>query len=751
VTTDAESSLAELLRTWRERALLTQEQLARRTGLGVRTIRRLESDSLRRPRKDSMRLLADALELTGTERAQLIAAARGGPAEPGRPRLKQLPADVAGFTGRTRQLKEMDGLLAGYGTATTMVISAIAGTAGVGKTALALHWAHRVADRFPDGQLYVNLRGYDPSGAPVEPGTAIRGFLEALEVPPPRIPAEPGAQSAMFRSLVADKRLLVVLDNARDAEQVRPLLPGGPRCVTVVTSRDKLTGLVATEGAQPFVLDQLSTVEAKDLLTRRVGTDRAAAEPEAVDEIIGRCERLPLALAVVAARAATESAPLATFAAELREAGQRLDPFATGDAASDLRAVFSWSYQGLGAPAARLFRLLGLHPGPDASAAAAASLAGLPPRQAARLLDELTRAHLVTEHRPRRYAGHDLLRAFAREQAEAVGAGTEAAGAVHRVLEHYLHTAYAAALQLHPLRKRFELPPPLTGVTPETFGTDEDARGWFAAEHAVLLAAVDLAAAAGHDLLCYRLAWCLTDYLDWRGHWQEWAAVQQIGLRAAERLGDPTGQALAHRGIAGASARRGDYDTAAGHLLRALDIVGEHGTAADQAQVRANLGTVYLRQGRYDDALRHELRALDLCREAGDRVGEADELGSVGWAYARSGQYPLAVRYGREALALQRELGNREGQAAVLDSLGYALHHVGEYSEAASCFEQAIELCRLLANRYYEAFSLDHLGDTRFAAGDPGAARAAWQQAARILDELGHPDVEQVKAKLASG
>jgi hypothetical protein len=304
------------------------------------------------------------------------------PAQPLAQLPAQLPADVRGFVGRVDQLAALDAIADTVGAEpTAVVISAIAGTAGAGKTALAVHWAHRVADRFPDGQLYVNLRGFDP-GRTLDPADAIRAFLDALGVPPQRIPTGRDAMAALYRSRLADKRMLVLLDNARDADQVRPLLPGAPGCLVLVTSRNRLTSLIATAAAHPVPLDLFTTAEARDLLTHRLGHLRATTEPDAVDLLITRCARLPLALAIVAARGATNShTPLTTLATELADARTRLDTLADAEPATDLRAVFSWSYTTLSRPAARLFRLLGLHPGPDLATPAAASLAGLAPTE----------------------------------------------------------------------------------------------------------------------------------------------------------------------------------------------------------------------------------------------------------------------------------------------------------------------------------------------------------------------------------
>ncbi|HEX4704675.1 MAG TPA: NB-ARC domain-containing protein, partial [Pseudonocardiaceae bacterium] len=339
----------------------------------------------------------------GQRYAALVDAAGpdGGDADhPGRGSVvpRQLPLAVRHFKGRTHELAILDALAEKTAGAGTAVITAVSGTAGVGKTTLAVHWAHRVAGRFPDGQLYVNLRGFDPGGRAVGPVEAVRRFLDALEVPPTRIPADPDAQTALYRSLLADKRMLIVLDNARDAAQVRPLLPAAPDCLVLITSRNRLSSLVATEGARPIMLDLFTAEEARDALADRLGADRVAAEPKAVDEIVERCARLPLALAVVTARAAMyPELPLATVARELADAPGRLDVFEDDDPHTNVRAVFSWSYQALTPSAARLFRLLSRHPGPDVTIPAAASLAAVPLPDARALLTELTSANLTAE------------------------------------------------------------------------------------------------------------------------------------------------------------------------------------------------------------------------------------------------------------------------------------------------------------------------------------------------------------------
>jgi DNA-binding SARP family transcriptional activator/tetratricopeptide (TPR) repeat protein len=685
-------------------------------------------------------------------------AANGPPGPPaigssGPPRPAQLPAEVASFVGREAEVRQLDRWAAQAGPGAPVVIVAITGTAGVGKTALAVHWAHRVAgsspSRFPGGELYVNLRGFAPGEVAMEPAEAVRGFLDALGVPPQRVPVGLPAQAALYRSLLGGRRLLVVLDNARDAEQVRPLLPGAPGCLALVTSRDGLSGLVAVDGAHPLPLDLLSAGAATDLLARRLGAGRLAAEPDAVAEIIARCARLPLALAIVAARAAARPGfGLATLAAELAETRGGLDALAGGDATVDVRAVLSWSYQTLSPAAARLFRLLGLHPGPDIGAAAAASLAGVPPDKARPLLAELARAHLVAEPAPGRYAFHDLLRAYATELGQDADPAAARHDALHRMLDHYLHTACAATLLLNPHRDPVPLTPAGPGVTPEQLAGSERALAWFDAERQALTAAVDTAAGAGFDLHAWQLAWALAPILDRHGHWQEWIAVQTAALGAAGRLADLPGQADAHRHLASAHARLGRHEQAHTHYRHALDRYGELGDRTGIASTHLNLSWVYEQQGRPGDGLRQAQQALDIFRAAGHRAGQAMAVNAVGWFHALLGDYGQALAKCQQALVLHRELGNRAGEADTCDSLGYAHHHLGNHREAAACYQQALELVRPTGDSYTEANVLDHLGDALHAAAEPEAAGAAWRQSLAILTGFGHPDADQVRAKL---
>ena len=666
---------------------------------------------------------------------------------------RQLPPAVAHFTGRAGELATLSRLAdqAARGTG-TVVISAIGGMAGIGKTALAVHWAHRAAASFPDGQLYANLGGFSLSGSPTTPGEVIRGFLDALGVTPERIPTGLDAQVALYRSATAGRRLLIVLDNALDEQQVRPLLPGTPGCLVLVTSRHQLTGLSVAEGAHLLTLDVLTGADARAMLTARLGADRPAADPGAVAEIAAVCGRLPLALAVTAARAAARPMfTMAALAAELRDAHSRLTTLDTGDPAVSVRAVFSWSYAQLAPGTARFFRVLGLHPGPSISLPAAASLAGIPPGPAGRHLAELAHAHLVTEHSPGRYTLHDLIRAYAAEQAEANDGQADRRAAVHRMLDHYLHSAYAGALLLNPSRDQITIAPPQPAVIPERLASYREAMSWLETEHRVILSCARLAAATAFGRHAWQLPWAMTDFLDRRGHWHEWVAIQQTALTAVTRLGDAAGQAVTRRLVASGYHRLADYGRARGHTEAALRLYQKLGDRIGEACSHQALGIIADRQGRLEESLSHDECALSLFETLGHRSGQADVRNSLGWTHIQLGDPLLGLTYCRQALDLHRELGDRAGQAHSWDSLGYASHQLGRLSEAADCYRHALALFRQLGDLFEEASLLVHLGDNQRATGELAAARQTWAQALTILDDLDHPDAAAVRAKLAAG
>lgn len=683
------------------------------------------------------------------------AAAAGGPV-PVVPR--GLPGAIRHFTGREHELRALTGLLdRTHDKAGTVVISAIGGIAGIGKTALAVHWAHQVSGEFPDGQLYANLRGFDPSGLPVAAEAVICDFLGALGVPPARIPASAEAQAALYRTVLASRRVLIVLDNARDADQVRLLLPGSSGCFVLVTSRARLAGLAASEGANLLTLDLPGVSEARELLSRRLGAGPVAAEPEAVDELIRLCARLPLGLGIVAARAAAiPGARLAALAAELADAAGRLDVLDAEDPASGTRAAFSWSCRGLSAAAARFFGLLGFHPGPDISAAAAASLAGLPGPAARSALSELAQAGLITQHVPGRFAMHDLVRLYAAEQAEASSAAAKAGGdgaeepgaAFSRLLDHYLRTGYAAARALNRHRAPITVPTAQPGVVPEEITEYNQAVTWFEAERQALEAAVAAAVAAGSDRYAWQIAWTLVDFLDWRGYWHSHIVIQDIALAAVQRLGESAGEASVHRGLSRAYAQIGRLSEACDHLRQSLAIYRQLADLAGQGHAHMGLAVVMEQQGRIPESLRHGQHALELYRSGGDQQGEAAALNAIGWCHALLTQYEQASRHSAQALALYQALGDQTGAAYTWDTLGYIHHHLGEYTSAEACYRSAIGLFRDLGIVYSTADTLSHLGDTYRETGDIEAARNTWQQSLTILRDLDHAGAADVQAKL---
>jgi DNA-binding SARP family transcriptional activator/tetratricopeptide (TPR) repeat protein len=698
-------------------------------------------------------LTADpALALSPPAR-QATALAAGTPAAGSRvPR--QLPRTIAQFVGRTEELAVLTAMMghaAGTKAPGTLVIGTIGGTAGVGKTALAVHWAHQAAHRFPGGQLYVDLRGFDPSGTPLSPADAIRGLLDALGVPASQIPSGLDAQAGLYRSVLADQQVLIVLDNAHDEQQVRPLLPAAPGCLVIITSRNQLTGLAAADNARMLTLDILTHAEAREMLATRLSETRAAGDPGAVAHIVGLCARLPLALAITAAGAAVRPRlPLASLAAEIRDAASPLDALDTGDPAASIRAVFSWSYHQLSPSAARTFRLLGLHPGPNLTAPAAASLTGVSVPEAHQALGELARAHLIFENSAGRYGFHDLLRAYATEVASSTETGAEQREATGRLLDHYVHTAKAAALMLSPSREPITLIPPRPAVSTGHFASRQEALAWFEAEQQVLLGAVALAANTGFDACAWQLPWAIAGFLDRRGHWHEWAAVQRTALAAANRLSDAAGEAAARRSIGHACTRLGDYAQARGHATAALDLYLQLGKREGQARVHQDLCWQATQRGRYADALGHAEQAFRLFRELADRAGQANALNSLGWCHAMLGDPARARTFCQRAIAVSQELGHRQYEGHGWDSLGNAEQLLGHHDAAAECYLHAIAIFQEARDRYNEADALIHLGGTRQAGGDGEGAEDAWRQALAILDDLQHGDAAKVRARLAS-
>ncbi|MDX3226546.1 AfsR/SARP family transcriptional regulator [Streptomyces sp. ME19-01-6] len=668
-----------------------------------------------------------------------------------RPVPAHLPAPPARFTGRTQELDQLARFLDGRaGPDGPVTMAAITGPGGIGKTWLALHWAHHHLPDFPDGQLYVNLRGFDPSAEPVPVAAAIRGLLDALGADPAAIPSDVEGQAGLYRSLVAGKRLLILLDNARDSDQVRPLLPGSPTCTVLITSRHRLTGLAATHGVRALGLDVLSEAEARALLTRHLGDHRVTAEPAAVHTLLNHCGGLPLAVGILAARAAAHpDLPLSALAEEVEEAATRLDALDTGDVAADLRAVFSSSYRALGADAAETLSLLGLAPGPDISVSAVASLTGLPTPRARAHLRTLQAAHLLQQHSPHRHRVHDLVRLYAAEQAETLPTAHRQS-ARRRLLDFCLHTAGAAAELLDPHRDRIPLPDPRPGVSPQEFTDEESALTWFTAEHPFLLGALDLARAFGFDSHVWMLAQALEPFFDYRGHWRDWADTQHIALLAAQRLGNASWQAGAHRGLGAVYTQIRRLDDGHTHFQHALDLYRRSAEPLGQAHAYRGLSWVFVEQDRLRDALVHNEQALALYRRTNHPTGQAKSLNNAGWLHAMLGEYQRTLDYCTEAVELNQKSGNRHAEAGAWDSLGYAHHHLGSHTDAVTCYQRALDLVREFGDRCGEVEILGHLGDSHAARDAPDAARSVWQHALKIADEIDHLASDELREKLGA-
>ena len=686
----SQDGFGQRLHYYRLEAGLTQEELAEKSGLSVRAISDMESGRTARPRRSSLERIADALQTPSTGRKEVMNAMRPVPppppvnqanpvtkqqpsaAAPGPVVPRQLPTVAANFVGRTAELKELNDLLERPAAelAGTTVVVAIVGTAGVGKSALAVRWAHQVAERFPDAQLYVNLRGYDP-GQPMTAADALAAFLRALGVPGRDIPPEVDERAALYRSLIAGLRILIVADNTGSVEQVRPLLPAGSGCAAIVTSRDALVGLVAREGARRLHLDQLPVAETHDLLKALIG-ERVDADPGAAAALADHCSRLPLALRVAAELAVSRPATtLADLVSELADQKRRLDLLhADGDPQTAVRAVFSWSYRVLEADARRAFRLMGLIPTHDLDRYATAALTDMPVDRAGRLLDKLAYAHLIQAAGPGRFNMHDLLRAFADELAAAQDTAEARRVALTRLFDYYLQVSAAAVHTLYPAEyhnlSRLLPPPTLARLV----GTQVAARAWLDAQQPNLVAAAKYMADFGWPDHAVQLAAVLYLYLEAGDHYGEAAAIHAYARDAARRISDRTAEANAITNLGLIDLRQGRYQQAAEHHLRALDLFRDTSDRTGEARVLGNLGLIGFQEGRYQEASSNHRRSLALYREIGDRTGEGRALTNLGDVYLRQGRYQEAAEFHKQALSIFRQNGYRSAEAYPLTNLG---------------------------------------------------------------------------------
>ena len=765
---------------------LSQEELAAQSGVSVRAISDLERGKTRWPHPGSVRRLADALDLTGQTRTEFIDAAsrrlpiaasgKTMPERNGRVLPRQLPPAVPAFAGRNSELATLSRVLTRPGG--TAVITAIGGTAGIGKTALALHWGHLVAAEFPDGQLYVNLRGFGPSDTPASPGDAVRILLEGFEVPPERLPHTEEGQLNLYRSLLVGKRMLIVLDNARDEAQVRPLLPGSLTCRVVVTSRNLLAGLTALNAAHPLLLDVLTESEARDLLEQRLGSERLHADDAAVCQIIKACAYLPLALSIVAARVTLRpDLPVAGIAAELT-ADRGLDAFTVGEPAADVRAVLSWSCRQLDNDAARIFRLAGLHPGADFDRYATAALTGMTAGRAGQMLTTLAAGCLVQETGPDRYGMHDLLREYAREQAAVHETDDSCHQALTGLFDFYLAAA-AAAMDLVFPAEAHQRPRIAFGaaVVPAMAGPD-DARAWLGAERANLVAVVTHSTDHGWARHTADLAATLYRYLVTGSHLPEADVIYGHALRAARQSGDLTAEASALNGLGGIGIVRGRFRDAAAHYEAALERYRHCGDRAGQGRALENLGLTEYHLNNHRSAAYYYHEAIAAYQDAGDSIGAGQTLsklagteierGSLDQAYdhleralrvfrdhkhqhleaealvlmsdlsLRRGELTQAAVFSKQSLAISRRIDYSGGITNGLMALGQVNLAQGEYQQAISYVQQALMLYREDGAQYGEISALRDLADALHRAGQPAAARAELATALRLAAETGN-------------
>lgn len=621
------------------------------------------------------------------------------PTGPARLIPKQLPGDVSGFVNRNHELEVLSRVLSDEREEPLVVgLYVITGTAGVGKTSLALHWAHSVQHYFPAGQLYVNLRGYD-AGPSVSAEQALDRFLRALGVQPGSIPSELEDMASLYRSLLAEQRMLIILDNAATVKQVRPLLPGNAECLVLVTSRNRLSGLVARDGARRLQLDTLSDQDAVSLLRTITSRYRTEDRPEDLSELARLCARLPLALRIAAERASSRPLMrLSELIADLRDESALWDALTAEDdnEADAVRTVFAWSYRALPEQAARLFRFLGLHPGPEFSVAAAATIADTSASQARQLLDVLVGTHLLEQHTPGRYQFHDLLRAYAAEQASQHETPESRRHAVERVLAWYAQTLANAVVLIAPHDRQIPVPTSLPDLVAGNFATREEAFNWCETERVNLVSAVRSASNAGFLQLTWRIPAILRSIYVSQNPFQDWFMVSHLGLEAARRTSDRYGE----------------------------------------AEVLDSLGKAYLQSQQLDQAEACHEAALAIRQDIGDRHGMMVSTNAIGLLHWRRRQLQTAIARFEGCMEIAEELGNRRWRALALTNLGMTHFDLGDLDEAETALRAAVDLCRELGDRAYEGNALFFLAQTQREAGQFAQATTSIEEALAIAEEV---------------
>jgi DNA-binding SARP family transcriptional activator/predicted negative regulator of RcsB-dependent stress response len=651
----------------------------------------------------------------------------------------QLPADLRGFSGRTDELAAADALL----EAGSVVIT---GMAGVGKTAFAVHWAHRMADRYADGQLYLNLRGFDANRAPLTAEEALGAVFDSLGVRPEQVPADPDRQAAYLRSLVAGRRLLFVFDNVRDIEQIRPVLPGGDNFV-IVTSRHQLRALTVIEGAALIELDVLPADEAVGLLARRIGSGQRAEDRAAMEAIVEWCGRLPLAIAVIAARVAvTSHRDLVEILTQLRAEGSPFEALTEADAVVDVRSVFSWSLKALTPKAADLFRLLALTRSLTWDEQAAASLSALPVTDVRRLLAELLSANLVAAYGPGSYTFHDLTRLYAAELAAALPTD-ERLAAIRRLLDHYVISGQNAEAQLNPTRRAVEPLTPGPGAVVREFVRHDDAWAWFAGHREALLTAQSLALEAGLDEYVWRVSWLMQTYLSRIGHWRQALTLEKTALAALERLDEPQLLARTLNSVGRLHSEIGEHDAALEHLTRAVDMfLTEADDPEGAASTSINLGGALADLGRNEEAIRHHERVLEL---TATETLCAKALNGIARVHLQLGKCRQSLELSEASLRLAVAAEDQYAQGNAWVIVGRAHQALGQHLEAVRAFRRSDHLFEAIADDVNRGDSLWRLGDALMAAGHRDSAREAWTVSVEVLERVDPSSADPVRERLA--
>ena len=665
---------------------------------------------------------------------------------------RQLPLNIANFTGREENVSVLNALLVNDSetSARTAVISAISGTAGVGKTALAIHWAHRVRDAFPEGELYLDLHGYD-FASPTTPSQALTYFLLALGVRPAEVPGDEDAKAALYRTLLHERRMLIILDNAASPQQVRPLIPGSDSCFTLITSRSRLAGLTATYPVERLSLDLLSLEESLNLLRSILGDSRVAAEPLEAKRLVELCVRLPLALRIVAERLVINPSTLGKVVADLSASASLLDDLSViDDDRLAVRVVFDWSYGGLSAEEALTFRRVGLHAGADISNLAVTALTRLDERANQLSLDRLLSVNLLEQKTPGRYSFHDLLRIYAQDRCRKDDSEEHSNQALHHLLLWYLHCAELASRQLMPQRTRLSPSSLPSGMSLPQFNTYPDALDWCEAERANLALAVIQAREKGFNELAWQLPVALRGFFNIRKHWDDWVTTHRVALESAEAIGNVYAQGRVLNGLGTAMRQMGRSAEAIEYHKQALGLREALEDVRGQASVLDSLGNAYRDANDFESAINCYEKSRQFRRDIGDEHGLAWSLNNLGEVLHETNRSRDALPLLDESLVLRRSVQDKWGEGRTLHNLGVVHLALGNSSDGEHLLEESITVRRTIRDRWGVAVSLYSCGALYEQQGKPGSAVLAWTEALQVLEEIQDPLAEEVRARLAS-